>query len=53
MDKETKELIVDYFEPSELVEYLEIDMEYLVELLDEEIIEKLDALLELMGVDTE
>lgn len=53
MDKETKQRIVDYFDPWDLVEYLGITVEQLVEAFEEDIEERLEAIEELMGVSHE
>lgn len=50
MDNETKQRIADYFDPWDLVEYLGITTEQLVEALEAEVEERLDAIEELMGV---
>lgn len=53
MDKEKKAMIADYFTAAELVEYLGVTSEYIVELFEEEIEEVLDDIDELMGVSDE
>lgn len=48
MDKETKERLADYFDPWDLVEYLGISTEEIIEAFEEEIEPRLDAIEELM-----
>lgn len=50
MDKETKERIADFFEGFELIEYLRIPIEDILDRFEDEIAEALDDIEELMGV---
>lgn len=49
MENELKLRIIDYFTAEELVEVLKLTTEEIVDIFDEEVIEKLPAILELMG----
>jgi hypothetical protein len=53
MDKETKQRLADYFDPWDLVEYLGISVEAIVDAFESEIEERLEAIEELMGVSHE
>jgi hypothetical protein len=53
MDKDTKDRIIDYFDPWDLVEYLGLSTEDIVEAFEDTIEEKLEAIEELMGVSHE
>jgi hypothetical protein len=53
MDNNTKNRIADYFDPWDLIEYLGITTAEIVELLEDEIEDKLEAIEELMGVSHE
>ena len=46
MDKETRAKIADYFEGFELIEFLQITVEDVIERFEDEIEEKLDDILE-------
>lgn len=50
LDKETRARIADYFTAAELAEYLQLDVNDLIEDHSGEIEDVLDDLLELMGV---
>lgn len=50
IEKETKERLTDFFEGFELVEFLQIRVEEVIERFEDEIEEALDDLEELMGV---
>jgi hypothetical protein len=50
MDNDTKKRIADYFDPWDLVEYLGLSTEEIVEAFEDDIDEKLNAIEELMGV---
>lgn len=50
MERELKERLADFFEADELVEYLAIPVEDVVEAFETEIEERLDSILELMGI---
>lgn len=50
IDVETKRRIADYFEGFELVEYLQIPIDVVIEEFEDEIEEALDDIEELMGV---
>jgi hypothetical protein len=51
VEKELKERLADFFEADELVEYLVIPVEDIVEAFEDVIEERLDSILELMGVE--
>lgn len=50
MDNDTKARISDYFTAAELVEYLQLPVEEVVDRFEDEIAEALDDIEELMGV---
>lgn len=50
MDNETKDRIADFFDSWELVEYLRIPIEDILERFESEIEEAIDDIEELMGV---
>jgi hypothetical protein len=50
VDKEFKERLADFFEADELVEYLVIPVEDIVEAFEDKILECLDDIEELMGI---
>lgn len=49
LDRETKKRIADFFDPSELVEYLGIEVDDVIEIFEEDIEECLDEIEELIG----
>lgn len=50
LDRETRKRIEDFFEPSELVEYLGISIEDIVDIFEEEIDEQIEDIEELIQV---
>lgn len=50
MDKETRKRIEDFFEGFELVEYLQIPVDEVVDAFEEQIEENLDEIEEFIGV---
>jgi len=50
MDKETKARIADFFDPWELIEFLQVSIDDVVERFEDEIEEALEDIEELMGV---
>lgn len=50
MDVETKKRIGDYFEGFELVEYLQLTIEQVIEAFEDEIEENIDDIEEFIGV---
>lgn len=50
MDRETKQRIEDFFEGFELVEFLRLPIEEIIERFEEEIEEALEEIEELIGV---
>lgn len=53
MDEELKKRIADYFDSWELVELLKLETEDIVNLFEDEVLEKIDDIKELMGIDDE
>lgn len=51
MNKETKKRLADYFEPEELVNYLGLTAEDIIESFSDEVEEALEDLEEIMGYD--
>lgn len=51
MIKETKKRLADYFEPEELVNYLGLTAEDIIEAFSDEVEEALEDLEEIMGYD--
>ena len=50
LDKELKKALADRLEGWEVVEYLKIDTDYIIELLEQEIIDNLEEIKELAGL---
>lgn len=50
LDKETKKALADRFTGWEIVELLDIDSEYIIDLLEDEVIENLQELKEEAGL---
>lgn len=50
LDRETKARIIDYFTGTELVDYLQIPTEDIVEIFEEEIEDNLDEIEEFIGL---
>lgn len=53
LDRETKNRIIDYFDPWDLVEFLGVKVEDVIEAFEIEIEEALDEVEELMGMNTD
>jgi hypothetical protein len=53
MDNDTKQRIADYFDPWDLVEYLGLTTEEIIEAFEDTIEERLASVEELMGVERE
>lgn len=50
LDRETKERIADFFESAELVDFLQVNIEDVIEALEDQIEENLDEIEEFIGV---
>lgn len=50
MNDELRKIICDYFDPFELVEFLQIPIEDVVDAFEDEIIENIDDVLEMIGI---
>ena len=50
LDRETRKRIEDYFDPTELVDFLQVSTEDVVTAFEDQIEEILDEIEELMGV---
>lgn len=50
LDRETKERIADFFEAPELVDFLQVSIEDVIEALEDQIEENLDEIEEFIGV---
>lgn len=50
MDRETKLRIIDFFEGFELVEFLQLPVDEIIERFEDEVEEALDEIEELMGL---
>lgn len=50
MDKETKNRIADFFEAWDLIEFLQVSVDDVLDSFEDEIVEALDDIEELMGV---
>lgn len=53
MDKETKRRIADYFEPQDLIQFLGVTSEDVIEMFEAEVEELLEDIEELMGISHE
>lgn len=53
IDKELRKALVDRLTGDEIVEYLQIDTDYVIELFEDEIMNNLDEIKELAGLPVE